>query len=216
MKRDGYFDWRWRSERTSLLRPALGLFRFRTTIAALVAGRCRLFHPCRTNDSIPEDVWDRQNTISDAKGFLNHGQSSRFLGMETASVTTNGHDQTVQLPEGFQLDVDEVYVKRIGRSVLLIPKDADPWSIMAESLGQFTGDFMEERSQPRKANGAGPFINRPVPACRDPFERRAVLLLAKATNGPRCHRRTCFFWPRLRFRWNSFRSCRFRISFKNR
>ena len=68
--------------------------------------------------------------------------------MVTASVITRGHGQSVQLPNGFQLDTSEVYLKRVGRSVLLIPKDADPWDAMAESLEQFTGDFMQDRAQP--------------------------------------------------------------------
>ena len=68
--------------------------------------------------------------------------------MVTATIITRGHDQSVQLPDGFQLDTSEVYLKRVGRSVLLIPKDADPWELMAESLEQFTGDFMQDRAQP--------------------------------------------------------------------
>lgn len=68
--------------------------------------------------------------------------------MVTATVTTRGHGQSVQLPEGFQFDTSEVYLKRVGRSVLLIPKDVDPWEVMAESLEQFTGDFMQDRAQP--------------------------------------------------------------------
>ena len=68
--------------------------------------------------------------------------------METARVTTSELGQTVQLPDGFQIDANEIYVKRVGRSVLLIPKDADPWGSLAESLEQVTGDFMEDRAQP--------------------------------------------------------------------
>lgn len=68
--------------------------------------------------------------------------------MQTATIVTRGHDQSVQLPEGFQIDTTEVYVKRIGRTVLLIPKDADPWELMADSLERFTGDFMHDRGQP--------------------------------------------------------------------
>ena len=68
--------------------------------------------------------------------------------METATVITRDHGQSVQLPEGFQIDTSEVYLKRVGRSVLLIPKDADPWELMAASLEQFTGDFMQDRAQP--------------------------------------------------------------------
>jgi virulence-associated protein VagC len=43
--------------------------------------------------------------------------------MVTATITTCGHGQSVQLPAGFQLDTSEIYVKRVGRSALLIPKD---------------------------------------------------------------------------------------------
>ena len=68
--------------------------------------------------------------------------------MQTATVTTQGASQSIQLPEGFHIDGNEVYVKYLGKSVLLIPKDADPWDLMADSLDQFTDDFMLERSQP--------------------------------------------------------------------
>lgn len=68
--------------------------------------------------------------------------------MVTATVTTRGIGQSVQLPEGFQLDAGEVYVKRVGRSVLLIPKDANPWEVFEESLDLATDDFMRERNQP--------------------------------------------------------------------
>jgi antitoxin VapB len=54
----------------------------------------------------------------------------------------------VQLPEGFHLNGDEVYVKHLGKSVLLIPKDADPWELLTGSLDQFTGDYMQDRNQP--------------------------------------------------------------------
>ncbi len=68
--------------------------------------------------------------------------------MVTATVTTRGIGQSVQLPAGFQLDAGEVYVKRVGRSVLLIPKDANPWEVFDESLNLVTDDFLRERNQP--------------------------------------------------------------------
>jgi antitoxin VapB len=40
-----------------------------------------------------------------------------------------------------------VYVKRIGRTVLLMPKD-DPWEMLINSIGVFSEDFMSERAQP--------------------------------------------------------------------
>lgn len=67
--------------------------------------------------------------------------------MQTATVITQGLCQSVQLPEGLHLEGNEVYVKQVGKSVLLIPKDADAWDLMAASLDQFTDDFMQERSQ---------------------------------------------------------------------
>lgn len=68
--------------------------------------------------------------------------------MQTATVVTQGPSQSVQLPEGFHIEGREVYVKRLGRSLILIPKDVDPWDLMAQSLQQFTDDFLEDRTQP--------------------------------------------------------------------
>lgn len=68
--------------------------------------------------------------------------------MQTVSVTTHGRVQAVQLPEGLHIEGNEVYAKRVGRSILLIPKDTGPWDLMAASLEQFTDDFMSDRSQP--------------------------------------------------------------------
>jgi antitoxin VapB len=77
--------------------------------------------------------------------------------MQTATVTNHGASQSVELPDGFHIDGNEVYVKHIGKSVLLIPKDADPWDLMADSLDRFTDDYMEERSQPSQQDREGPF-----------------------------------------------------------
>jgi antitoxin VapB len=77
--------------------------------------------------------------------------------MQTATVTTHGASQSVELPEGFHINGNEVFVKHVGKSVLLIPKDADPWDLMADSLGQFTDDFMKDRSQPPQQAREGPF-----------------------------------------------------------
>ena len=75
--------------------------------------------------------------------------------MQTATVISHGRRQSVELPEGFEIDGNEVYVKRVGQSVLLIPKDADPWDSMTASLEQFTSDFMQERCQPAQQQREG-------------------------------------------------------------
>lgn len=77
--------------------------------------------------------------------------------MRTATVTTQGASQSVQLPEGFHIDGNEVYVKHLGKSVLLIPKNADPWDLMADSLDGFTDDYIAERFQPPQQDREGPF-----------------------------------------------------------
>jgi antitoxin VapB len=67
--------------------------------------------------------------------------------METAKITKKGQQQVLSLPHEFHFEGNEVYIKRIGRMVVLIPKE-DPWEPLINSLSQFTEDFMSERNQP--------------------------------------------------------------------
>jgi antitoxin VapB len=64
-----------------------------------------------------------------------------------ARLFKNGQSQAVRLPKEFRFEGKEVYIKRIGRNVILMPKD-DPWDSLESSLDQFTEDFMAERKQP--------------------------------------------------------------------
>lgn len=41
--------------------------------------------------------------------------------MQTARVFMNGNSQAVRLPKDFRFEDDEVVIKRIGNSVMLIP-----------------------------------------------------------------------------------------------
>lgn len=67
--------------------------------------------------------------------------------MNTAKLFRNGQSQAVRLPREFALPGKEVWVRRVGRNVLLVPKD-DPWASLVESLDQFSDDFLEVRQQP--------------------------------------------------------------------
>jgi antitoxin VapB len=67
--------------------------------------------------------------------------------MNTAKLFKNGKSQAVRLPKQFKFQGTEVYIKRIGRSVILIPKD-DPWESLIGSLNDFSDDFMTKREQP--------------------------------------------------------------------
>ena len=68
--------------------------------------------------------------------------------MNTAKIFKSGNSQAVRLPKEFQFSGNEVYIKKAGRGVILIPKD-DPWEMFEESLSEFTEDYMKgERIQP--------------------------------------------------------------------
>jgi antitoxin VapB len=67
--------------------------------------------------------------------------------MTTAKLFKNGQSQAVRLPKEFSIEGDEVYIKRVGRTIILIPKD-NPWESLINSLDKFSDDFMAEREQP--------------------------------------------------------------------
>lgn len=67
--------------------------------------------------------------------------------MKTAKLFQNGQSQAVRLPKAFRMEGDEVYVKKIGNAVVLVPKE-HYWDLLFNSLEHFTDDFMEERQQP--------------------------------------------------------------------
>jgi antitoxin VapB len=68
--------------------------------------------------------------------------------MTIARIFKSGNSQAVRLPKGFQFKGSEVYIKKMGRSVILIPKE-DPWGDLEESVGRFSDDFLAgERRQP--------------------------------------------------------------------
>ena len=63
--------------------------------------------------------------------------------MNTAKVFKSGNSQAVRLPKEFQFSEDEVYIKKVGRTIVLFPKD-DPWLLFRESLSEFPDDFFAE------------------------------------------------------------------------
>ncbi|MBN1931678.1 MAG: antitoxin [Desulfobacterales bacterium] len=67
--------------------------------------------------------------------------------MQTAKIFINGRSQAVRLPKDYRFKGDDVFIKKIGKMVILLPKD-DPWSPLVNSLDQFTDDFMDDRDQP--------------------------------------------------------------------
>ncbi len=68
--------------------------------------------------------------------------------MDKARLFQNGGSQAVRLPVDFRLPGTEVYIKRVGNAVVLIPIE-NSWDTLWESLDDFPADFFaEERVQP--------------------------------------------------------------------
>lgn len=67
--------------------------------------------------------------------------------MKTAKIFKNGQSQAVRLPKEFRFDDTEVFIKKSGDIVHLIPRSAS-WNSLFNSLSKFSSDFMEERVQP--------------------------------------------------------------------
>jgi antitoxin VapB len=69
--------------------------------------------------------------------------------MKIAKLFQNGQSQAVRLPKEFRFDGDEVYIKKTGNVVVLIPTKHS-WDTLLGSLDKFSPDFMSERNQPQQ------------------------------------------------------------------
>ncbi len=69
--------------------------------------------------------------------------------LKTAKLFANGRSQAVRLPKEFRFEGEEVFIKKVGNMVVLIPYH-EPWQSLFDSLDQFSSDFMEDRNQPEK------------------------------------------------------------------
>ena len=67
--------------------------------------------------------------------------------MKAAKLFRIGDGQAVRLPEEFHFEGTQVYIKRMGNALLLLPEQ-DSWQILFDSLGLFSDDSMEVRDQP--------------------------------------------------------------------
>ena len=75
--------------------------------------------------------------------------------MKTAKLFRNGESQAVRLPKEFRFAGKEVFIKRVGDAVVLLPK-AKSWDTLIESLAKFPADFMNDREQPAEADSREP------------------------------------------------------------
>ena len=64
-----------------------------------------------------------------------------------AKVFKNGRSQAVRLPKECRVDTDEVYIEKIGHSLMITPKETSKWDLMRHALNDME-DFELERNQP--------------------------------------------------------------------
>lgn len=67
--------------------------------------------------------------------------------MEVAKVFETGRSQAVRLPKRFRFDSSEVYIQRLGKAVILVPKES-AWETFLEGLYGFSDDFLENGREP--------------------------------------------------------------------
>ncbi len=66
--------------------------------------------------------------------------------MKTAKIFRSGNSQAVRLPKEFRVSDDEVFIKKAGETIMLIPKKGDRWKNVKACAGRFKGRL--ERKQP--------------------------------------------------------------------
>jgi antitoxin VapB len=64
-----------------------------------------------------------------------------------AKVFMTGRSQAVRLPKEYRVSGDSVYVKRLGNTILLVPKTGDRWAGLFAALDEFPRDFTLARDQ---------------------------------------------------------------------
>jgi antitoxin VapB len=67
----------------------------------------------------------------------------------TAKVFKNGRSQAIRLPKEYRVDSDEVYIEKVGHSLIIVPKEKSKWDIMRNAIEDFDG-FELQRNQPKQ------------------------------------------------------------------
>ena len=63
-----------------------------------------------------------------------------------AKVFKNWRSQAIRLPKEYRVDSDEVYIEKIGHSLIIVPKEKSKWDGMRNALEDLE-DFELERNQ---------------------------------------------------------------------
>jgi antitoxin VapB len=63
--------------------------------------------------------------------------------MQTARLFANGRSQAVRLPKECQFEGEDVYIQKVGDTVILFPVNKE-WETFLHGLNSFSDDFMSE------------------------------------------------------------------------
>lgn len=63
--------------------------------------------------------------------------------MGRAEIFDDGQGQAVRLPKKYRFDGDEVWIQRLGRAVVLLPREA-AWETFLDGLDSFTEDVFQD------------------------------------------------------------------------
>ncbi len=66
----------------------------------------------------------------------------------TAKVFQNGRSQAIRLPKECRVSSDEVYIEKLGNSLVITPKNKSKWSIAKEALEELGGIELERNQLP--------------------------------------------------------------------
>jgi len=65
---------------------------------------------------------------------------------QLAKVFLNGRSQAIRIPKDFRVDSDEVYIEKVGNTLVITPKRENHWDNLSDALDKVdTADFMTER-----------------------------------------------------------------------
>ena len=65
-----------------------------------------------------------------------------------AKVFKNGRSQAIRIPKELRVQSEEVYIEKVGDTLIIKPKKKDKWDSFFEKLNKVdTKDFLKERNQ---------------------------------------------------------------------
>lgn len=67
---------------------------------------------------------------------------------QIAKVFQNGRSQAVRLPKECRVNSDEVYIEKIGDSLIITPMQKSKWDIMRAALDELEGLELERYQLP--------------------------------------------------------------------